>query len=884
MLSATRHLMSRPRRFPYPRFPITIRRIEHSMKKRKIWLIRLVPITFILICSIGFFDILYRSLVRSSTEDCWNELAMAHSAVSQDVSMHLNNSMTMLDLTSDAITTNADFEDDRAVLEYLNYVQIETVFDRIDMVFPDGTVLVSSTEERIPNRIETPYAELLARGTHLSLRVPDFLTGRESVHAFSPVYDENGQPIAILGATIYCSSMSELFHSAHYGEDAQIFLIDTRDGQIVTDKRTDTPGNIYDMKGYEVPREYEGRDFVAEIMACESGTMAYTSPSSRSLSYSIFAPVMGSHYSLIMIVQEDTIFAAVNELKDVLTWVGIIEVVFLVILAVWIYFMIRRSLETESRAREAELELLQKKEEELESQYAMASDRREFLETMALNLPGGYHRCTTDHSFRVTFMSKSFTQITGYTQEQLDEELDGSYMGIVAPMDKEYFMSLAPRLEQDRHIDCAYRIRRRDGDIRWVQDTTQYVERDGEQYYQCALMDITVQIEELERARLEAEASSRAKSTFLFNISHDIRTPMNAIKGFSHIIEKNADDPAKVRQTLGKLDQASDALMMLVNDVLDLSRIERGKEELTLQPLDLYELGQSLYEMFAGDMKTAGIHFEGAGESLDGLVLCDRLKLTRILMNMLSNAKKFTPAGGHVTFGGTRLHVDEQSCTYRFFVRDTGIGMSPEFLQKAFEQFERERTSTESGVTGSGLGLAIIKMLVELMGGTVDIQSRLGEGTEISATLTLAFASAEKKETSDAAPEVTLDPRGMRILLVEDNEFNREIATYILENMQFTVDSAENGAICLEKLTEAAPDFYDLVLMDLQMPVMDGYTAASEIRKLTDPRLSGIPIIAMTANAFEEDKKRCLEIGMNGHIGKPIDLAELTEALTRTLT
>ncbi len=846
------------------------------MKKYKEWILRLVPALLVVALTIGMSEMFYRNIIGRTTENCWDELSMVHSDISRQIGSRLNNNMKMLDLASEAIVLNTDLRDEQEVMRYLAGVREATIFDRIDVVFPDGTILVQDGQWRMDDG-ERSYEELVENGSHLSSRVTDFLTGQQTLHAFCPVYNSNGQAIAILGASVYCSTLADVFKSSYYGDNAQLFLVDMRDGRIVLDRWHETPGSIYDMRVYESPEEYGG-DFIDDIMDGRSGTLPYTSELYGETSYTVYAPVEGTHFTLVMVVQEEALFADLNELKKTMTWVGIVEILLLLIVALWIYSVVMRSLKNERRAQKAELALMHQKEKALQSQYAVSDNRREFLEVMAANLPGGYHRCTTDSGFRLTFISNSFTQITGYTMDQVREELDGRYIGIVAPEDREYFLSLAPQLERDGHIHCAYRMRRRDGSIRWVKDSTQYVARDGEQYYQCALADITEQIEEIQRARQAAEASSQAKSTFLFNISHDIRTPMNAIKGFSRIIEENPENPRLVAETIGKINQAGDSLMMLMNDVLDISRIERGKEEVNLQPMDLYEHGKNLYEMFVEDMHAAGIQFLTGGEALDDYVYCDELKLTRIMMNMLSNAKKFTPQGGTVTFGGTRLHRDGRFCTYRFFVRDTGIGMSQEFQKRAFDQFERERTSTESGISGSGLGLAIIKILVELMGGTVEIHSELGKGTEISATLTFQLADRDRVRTPKEENR-QLQMTGKRILLVEDNDFNREIARYILEGMQFAVEEAENGAVCIEKLLSVPAEYYDLILMDIQMPVMDGYTATSEIRNMEDRKKAAIPIVAMTANAFEEDKQKCLEVGMNGHLGKPIDMSSLTKVL-----
>ncbi len=508
------------------------------------------------------------------------------------------------------------------------------------------------------------------------------------------------------------------------------------------------------------------------------------------------------------------------------------------------------------------------------------------MEAMEANMPSGYHRCKAEAGCPFIYIGKHFTDIVGFSREEIEQDFGNLYQNLIWPEDAGVMRTFDEMCKMqgkgNAYDTSVYRMKHKDGGYRWVTDSTMFVDMGEESYFQATIADITQYMDSMNEAIERAEASSQAKSVFLFNASHDIRTPMNAIKGFAHMIEQNINNPQMVGETISKIQQAADTLMTLMNDVLDLARIEQGKEEVNAQTVDLHENRRNLYELFAAEMKDAGINFVVGGDALHDYVRCDNLKLTRIVMNMLSNAKKFTPAGGTVTFGGTKVRSDGNTGTYRFFVRDTGIGMSKEFLSRAFEQFERERTSTESGVTGSGLGLAIIKKLVELMGGTVDIQSELGKGTEISATLT--FPLVRENELQDRELElVNVDMTGKRVLLVEDNAFNREIARYVLEDMHFAVEEAQDGAVCLQKLLGAQPGHYDLILMDLQMPVMDGYRATIEIRNLENKTLAATPIIAMTANAFDEDKQRCLAVGMDGHIGKPIDLKLLARELYRIM-
>ncbi len=532
-----------------------------------------------------------------------------------------------------------------------------------------------------------------------------------------------------------------------------------------------------------------------------------------------------------------------------------------------------------SNGRDME-ELLQK-EAVMEAKYEKMSNEVSLLEAVGINIPGGYHRCGTTDGFKLLFVSDSFVDIVGWTREEIENELNNDFINIVAPEDREFFMGHEPVLRRDGHIDVAYRICRKDGTRRWVQDSTMRMEQNGEPFFQCTLADITDYVEKLNAETRRAEASSLAKSTFLFNASHDIRTPMNAIQGFARIIKDNVTDTKLVKECVEKIIQSGDTLMTLINDVLEVSRIEHGKDEVESQPLDMDYHVHKLYEMFAVEMEQANIEFTIENKIEHSFVLGDELKLTRIAMNLLSNAKKFTGAGGKVSCGVVESDYNGQTATYTLFVKDTGIGMSEEFQKRAFEQFERERTSTESGITGSGLGLAIIKKLCDIMSGECVIQSKLGEGTCITVSVPLKIntnSSAERESQTDYSCFI-----GKRILLVEDNEFNREIARYILEGAKFVVEEAENGSECVNMLLKAEPGSYDAVLMDIQMPVMDGYKATQEIRNISNPEIANVPIIAMTANAFDEDKKRCLEAGMNGHLGKPLDVEKLMKELSKHL-
>ena len=587
--------------------------------------------------------------------------------------------------------------------------------------------------------------------------------------------------------------------------------------------------------------------------------------------------------------------------------------------------------------------------------------------------------------------------------------------------DKNFLEGLS-RGEQ-REWDAAY-IHQETRELRWFHIIAMGSEVEGRTKYILVMSDRTAdkQINQaLSDAVAAAETANRAKSTFLSNMSHDIRTPMNAIIGFTTLALSNIDDKERVKDYLAKTLASSNHLLSLINDVLDMSRIESGKIHLEEVEVNLSDVLHDLKTIVSGKIYAKQLElYMDATDVTDEDVYCDKTRLNQILLNLLSNAIKFTPAGGTVSVRVRQLAGKVHGCgQYEFRIKDNGIGMSPEFAQKIFEPFERERTSTVSRIQGTGLGMAITKNIVDMMGGTIEVQTAQGKGSEFIICLPLrtqdehrpvekiteleglkalvvdddfntcdsvtkmlvkvgmraewtlsgkeavlrtrqsiemsdvyhayiidwrlpdmngievtrqirslhddtpiiiltaydwsdieveakaagvtAFCSkpmfmSDLRETlmsalgqklTDASqellPEEDADFKDRHILLVEDNELNREIAQEILREYGFRVDTAENGAVAVEKVRTAAPGSYDLVLMDVQMPVMDGYTATRQIRALENPALAGIPILAMTANAFDEDRRNAMESGMNGFLSKPIVIGDLVQELHKIL-
>ena len=424
-------------------------------------------------------------------------------------------------------------------------------------------------------------------------------------------------------------------------------------------------------------------------------------------------------------------------------------------------------------------------------------------------------------------------------------------------------------------------------------NTIKITDKDGNVTFVMGMRDVDNRIKKerqqeaaLQKAYVAAEAANKAKTDFLFNMSHDIRTPMNAIIGFTDLLEKHLDDEALMRNYIAKIKTSNEVLLSLINNVLEMARIESGKERLDETRENVDEFFESVFLMFDSQMQQKNVKFLKNIQIRHSHIIMDKTKLREILLNLLSNALKYTPSGGTVTMTVTESPSERSGyATYQTVIEDTGIGMSEEFLPHIFEDFTREHSSTECKVSGTGLGTAIVKRLIDLMHGTIEVESQLGKGTRFTMTLNHAIAEADAVQIAEkTCREYRKEAfAGKRLLLAEDNALNAEIAITVLEEAGFMVEHAEDGIICVNMVEKAEAGYYDLILMDIQMPNMDGYKATQVIRRLPDRKKAQIPIVAMTANAFDEDRQNAFAAGMNGHLSKPIEMTKLLETLSEIL-
>ena len=379
-------------------------------------------------------------------------------------------------------------------------------------------------------------------------------------------------------------------------------------------------------------------------------------------------------------------------------------------------------------------------------------------------------------------------------------------------------------------------------------------------------------------ALAQAEEANKGKSYFLFNMSHDIRTPLNAIIGYSELAKNHLDEKEVLDDYIYKIQTCGRQLLGLIGDVLDMAKIESGNLEISEKPCLCQDLMSDIMISVNESAKKKGLEFEASGNACHSTILCDKVKVQKILLNILSNAVKYTPQGGKISLSvQEKIREDEELSDFTFVVKDNGIGISKEFLPYIFNSFSRERNATISGVSGTGLGMTITKRLVDAMGGKIEVESQQNMGTTVTVSITFSRLVGLEEKREEIIPDAFL--KGIRVLLVEDNEINGEIASEMLRELKVNVDLVTNGKECIDALLEKDAGYYDLVLMDIQMPVMDGYEATRIIRRFSDKDKRLIPVIAMTANAFEEDKQKAFQSGMNGHLAKPVEMRHLIQAL-----
>ena len=672
------------------------------------------------------------------------------------------------------------------------------------------------------------------------------------------------------------SDIVKVLDISAFNENAQSFVV-RPDGRVVVNHSSASWGKVYNFFG--VLREHSDMSEKEINELSERFKAGCTDAMLLNLDgmsyYLIYEKSDIQDWMFLGLVQADIVNASMNSLQR--STILLVSAVVFCIAAFLISLVIQKN---RTNLRKKDTEILY---------------RDELFQKLSMNVDDVFLMLDAK-TYQADYVSPNVEKLLGITVEQIRKDisiLGKLHIAEQGDPGKNYLEEI--RVHEQREWDFEY-VHLKTGEKRWFHNIAMGSELNGKKKYILVMSDRTADRkmnQALSEAVRAAEAANRAKSTFLSNMSHDIRTPMNAIIGFTTLAVSNIDDQKRVRDYLGKILSSGSHLLSLINDILDMSRIESGKIHLEETEVSLSDVLHDLKTIISGQINAKQLEFYiDAMEVTNEDVYCDKTRLNQVLLNLLSNAVKFTPAGGTVSvrlkqFPGTVKGIE----LYEIRVKDNGIGMSPEFVEKIFSPFERERTSTVSRTQGTGLGMAITKNIVDMMGGTIEVQTEQGKGTEFIVRLPFRLQS-EKHHTEKIAEleglkalvvDDDFNTCDRCILLVEDNELNSEITVEILNEYGYMVDTAGNGAQAVEKVKNSKPGNYDLVLMDVQMPVMNGYEATRQIRALNDPALAGITIIAMTANAFDEDKKKALECGMDGFLTKPIVIEELIGTIQKNL-
>ena len=977
------------------------RKPKRSCHFRQKWLPAVCAILLLVLLAVGlsvrYISFVSQTIYQESTSHLEEVLHKSNNMLKEMV----RKNVTYLHLYNGFLENTSDEDEIQA---YIKQAQKNTGFADFYFLTYDGNYMTVTGETGYLG-LQANLDEQLSEGKDIVMNTS--LPGRPQMLAFICPKTHGcyrGFAYDAIAISYYNGAVLRLLDNSAFEGNASNYVI-YPDGRVVIDNSVNRKETIYNfiamLRSYSDLSEEQITELSNAFAQGSSGNLKVKLGDTSY--YLVYEGTAVQNWTMVGLVPVSIVNASLDKL-----WFYTIQIVagITVGIAVLVILLIVRRSHTTLRRKNTEI-----------------SYRDELFQKLSLNVDDVFLMLDAETS-KVDYVSPNIERLLGIPWREVRQ--DARVLATLHPKDdperdKNYLKGLLSG--QQREWDTEYE-HRETKERRWFHNIAMGSEVEGRAKYILVMSDRTAdrQVNQaLSNAVAAAETANRAKSTFLSNMSHDIRTPMNAIIGFTTLAISNIDDTERVKDYLGKTLASSNHLLSLINDVLDMSRIESGKIHLEEVEVNLSDVLHDLKTIVSGQIYAKQLElYMDVMDVTDEDVYCDKTRLNQILLNLLSNAIKFTPAGGTVSVRVRQLAGKVRGCgQYEFRIKDNGIGMSPEFAKKIFEPFERERTSTVSRIQGTGLGMAITKNIVDMMGGTIEVQTAQGKGTEFTVCVPMcaqteqrpvekiteleglkalvvdddfntcdsvtkmlvkvgmraewtlsgkeavlrarqsiemgdayhayiidwrlpdmngievtrrirslnddtpiiiltaygwsdieveakaagvtAFCakpmfmsdlretlmSALGQKQTDAAqgllPDKNADFKGKHILLVEDNELNREIAQEILREYGFLVDSAENGAVAVEKVSTAAPGSYDLVLMDVQMPIMDGYTATRQIRALDDPARAKLPILAMTANAFDEDRRNALESGMNGFLSKPIVIGDLVQELHKIL-
>ena len=835
---------------------------------------QIIAIGIVIVCAVVFYGLYY---VKSVQNDLWdssvNTIMESTDRAGKMISEKIDSEQSVVAMQKQTLESMDSSDTDRmdAVMRMFDSSEYTAALVLNHTIYPKNS---GYEFQNIPDEISED-GEILA--PYISEN-----SGERVIALVQRVTFQDGVSGTLI-REIAGNSLNDAFSVNFLRNRGHSYMI-SRNGDILfrstTARGNKTASNFFAILKNEEENESAAVDEIAGIVADgDSGWSVFSYNGENNLYY--FTPVKSTDWYLVSVVLEDVLNVQTHHIL-VRTFIltGIILLGFAVLIALLIY-------------REHRNRKLLENENTYEKQMIIASNSE--AKAVILGIDPEKDTCkllsAASGEKRVPTAGMRFSELTSVLAEEIDEQYREDY--------REWFgIQNLNKIAKSQHKNEYHEFTlNRNGETHWVGAEAVAVHRENHKtmiVYSERIIDEAKKEEQERRQVLEdalamAKQASHAKTTFLNSMSHDIRTPMNAIIGFTALAASHIDDTELVMTYLQKISTSGNHLLSLINDILDMSRIESGSIKIEEVQVHLPELLQDIRTIVQPDIEAKQMNFFiDTNEITNEDVMCDKLHLSQILLNLLSNAVKYTLPGGDIAVRVIQKPFarPEYAC-YEFIVKDNGIGMSEEFQTHVFETFTREQTRTVSGIQGTGLGMAITKNIVDMMGGTISVNSKAKVGTEF--IVTMQFRICEEAEKADA-PDVTdalkseFDLRGKKILLAEDNELNREIVTAILEDAGVEVTSVKDGIEAVEAAAASAPGQYDLILMDIQMPLMDGYTATREIRTLKNPEIADIPIIALTANAFDSDRKKALRTGMNGYIAKPISMDKLMEVMREVLS
>ena len=808
-------------------------------------------------------------IFRSSRNDCYQSMKEAahitDTRLTSIIEAYYGPLQNLVMLTNDYNELKNE-----VLIEKLMKVRVNVVASPVRLFLPDGFAI---TEDGIYEDISSVirYEDLYAEENYTTQMHQDELhPEKEVIDHFVPV-KINGVVRGMLSAVMNVKDMEDFVANSSSKGKASLLIVDRRSGRIVINTDKERINYLNEIAPQRVQRGYSIDDFCQCVKNKKPQFLVYKSLDGKINKYLYAIPSAIENWSVIVGMDSKVAFASAYKIRNMLLYLlfGTLLIVFFYI--VWSLGETRKEFSDESK------------------EYS------EIAKALSHSFAGIYYVNLDDNSYQEFTTTGEYADLP-LVDDRKDffEDARINIQRVAYCNDKEIILNfikkekLLPMLGKEDITSPPYRLMIKGRPV-FYRLKIIMPKTEAEHIIVAAEnidSEMTREIEQkkkMQEALQKAESANKAKTIFLNNMSHDIRTPMNAIIGFNQLAIRSKDNPVMTQQYLKKVDIASKHLLSLINDVLDMSRIESGKVVLMENPENLEDLVNYLKDIVMADINAKNQTFFVDMEKVeDKFIICDKLRLNQVLLNIVSNAIKYTNEGGTIS-----LTVCEEKkdfigySTYEFRVKDNGIGMSKKFLSTIFMPFTRERSSTISGIQGTGLGMSISKNLIEMMDGTIDITSMPERGTEVIIKLPFKISRNEDVEKNKKPKDDGINLVGMKVLLVDDNDFNREIAKIVMEQDNIEVREANNGKDAYDIIRKSKPGDFDLVLMDVQMPQMDGYEATRRIRRLRNKALSKIPIIAMTANAFDEDRRNSLEAGMNEHLAKPVDIDKLKETLRR---